>query len=70
MPLEEEGMSWDSKQGWLVPRLVLDARPYLIGFFCRTTVLRKEHESTYYLVHSTGTTAPTLPSTLYLEHST
>ncbi|XP_062332507.1 vascular endothelial growth factor receptor 3 isoform X1 [Osmerus eperlanus] len=54
MPLEEEGMSWDSKQGWLVPRLVLDTRPYLIGFFCRTTVLGKEHESTYYLVHSTG----------------
>ncbi|XP_045068490.1 vascular endothelial growth factor receptor 3 isoform X2 [Coregonus clupeaformis] len=54
MPLEDEGMAWDSKRGWSIPRQTLDSRPFLIGFYCLATLQGIEYRSILYLVHSTG----------------
>uniref|UniRef100_A0A4W5PDN9 Ig-like domain-containing protein n=1 Tax=Hucho hucho TaxID=62062 RepID=A0A4W5PDN9_9TELE len=61
IPLEDEGMVWDSKRGWSIPRQTLDSRPFLIGFYCQATLQGRDYRSTLYLVHSTGKYA--LPST-------
>uniref|UniRef100_A0A6Q2Y100 Vascular endothelial growth factor receptor 3 n=1 Tax=Esox lucius TaxID=8010 RepID=A0A6Q2Y100_ESOLU len=54
MPLEDRGTVWDNKQGWSIPRQTLESRPFLIGFFCQTTLQELEYRSPLYLVHSTG----------------
>ncbi|KAK6297929.1 hypothetical protein J4Q44_G00309840 [Coregonus suidteri] len=52
--LEDEGMVWDSKRGWSIPRQTLDSIPFLFGFYCLATLQGIEYRSILYLVHSTG----------------
>ncbi|XP_045573767.1 vascular endothelial growth factor receptor 3 isoform X1 [Salmo salar] len=54
MPLEDEGMVWDSKRGWSIPRQTLDSRPFIIGIYCQATQQGRDYRSTLYLVQSTG----------------
>ncbi|XP_036799453.1 vascular endothelial growth factor receptor 3 isoform X3 [Oncorhynchus mykiss] len=54
MLLEDEGMVWDSKRGWSIPRQTLDSRPFLIGIYCEATRQGRHYRSTLYLVQSTG----------------
>uniref|UniRef100_A0A8K9XCN6 Vascular endothelial growth factor receptor 3 n=1 Tax=Oncorhynchus mykiss TaxID=8022 RepID=A0A8K9XCN6_ONCMY len=50
----DEGMVWDSKRGWSIPRQTLDSRPFLIGIYCEATRQGRHYRSTLYLVQSTG----------------
>lgn len=52
--LEEEGMRWDNKQGWLVPRLVLAMKAQIFGFICKTSIQGQVHESSLFVVLPTG----------------
>lgn len=51
---EESGLSWSNKQGWSVPRHVIDSSTFFLGFYCTATVNGHEVKSPYYIVHSTG----------------
>ncbi|KAL2077803.1 hypothetical protein ACEWY4_027307 [Coilia grayii] len=52
--MKDSGIAWSNKQGWSVPRHIVDSIPYLFGFYCTAKVDGQEFQSSYYLVHSTG----------------
>nr|XP_046180679.1 vascular endothelial growth factor receptor 3-like isoform X2 [Oncorhynchus gorbuscha] len=54
MPLEDEGMVWDSKRGWSIPRQTLDSRPFLFGLYCQAGLQGRVYRSPHYVVHFTG----------------
>ncbi|KAM8848577.1 vascular endothelial growth factor receptor 3 [Synchiropus picturatus] len=53
-PLEGSSLKWDNKQGWLIPRHVIDSMSMLFGFTCAATLGGKEFQSPHYLIHPTG----------------
>ncbi|KAA8589084.1 hypothetical protein FQN60_010429, partial [Etheostoma spectabile] len=53
-PLETTGMTWDNKQGWSIPRQIVDSVPMLIGILCVATLGGKQYQSPNYLIHATG----------------
>ncbi|XP_031442663.1 vascular endothelial growth factor receptor 3 isoform X2 [Clupea harengus] len=52
--LEDGGIRWNNKRGWSVPRHIIDSIAYLFGFYCIAKVEGQEFQSSYYIVHSTG----------------
>ncbi|KAL4649213.1 vascular endothelial growth factor receptor 3 isoform X1 [Arapaima gigas] len=50
----EKEMTWNNKRGWLVPSHIIQQRPDIIGFFCKTSLNGKNYESASYLVHFSG----------------
>uniref|UniRef100_A0A3Q1F903 Vascular endothelial growth factor receptor 3 n=1 Tax=Acanthochromis polyacanthus TaxID=80966 RepID=A0A3Q1F903_9TELE len=60
-PLEGNGMMWDNKRGWSIPRQIIDSVPMLIGFVCSAMLGGKPYQSANYVIHTTGKTlAPKL----------
>uniref|UniRef100_A0AAQ5XW22 Vascular endothelial growth factor receptor 3 n=1 Tax=Amphiprion ocellaris TaxID=80972 RepID=A0AAQ5XW22_AMPOC len=53
-PLERNGMTWDNKRGWSIPRQIIDSVPMLIGVSCLAMLGGKEYQSANYLIHTTG----------------
>ncbi|KAM3612751.1 uncharacterized protein V6R79_013889 [Siganus canaliculatus] len=53
-PLEKNGLTWDNKQGWTIPRQVIDNVPMLIGVLCLATLGGVQYHSANYLIHPTG----------------
>uniref|UniRef100_A0A672IXP7 Vascular endothelial growth factor receptor 3 n=1 Tax=Salarias fasciatus TaxID=181472 RepID=A0A672IXP7_SALFA len=53
-PLEESGLTWDNKRGWLIPRRIIESAPMLIGITCLATLGGKPYQSINYLIHTTG----------------
>ncbi|XP_039976733.1 vascular endothelial growth factor receptor 3 isoform X2 [Xiphias gladius] len=53
-PLEKSGMKWDNKQGWSIPRQIIDSVPVLTILSCVATLGGKEYQSANYLIHTTG----------------
>ncbi|XP_034739086.1 vascular endothelial growth factor receptor 3 [Etheostoma cragini] len=53
-PVETTGMTWDNKQGWSIPRQIVDSVPMLIGILCVATLGGKQYQSPNYLIHATG----------------
>ncbi|XP_029297748.1 vascular endothelial growth factor receptor 3 isoform X2 [Cottoperca gobio] len=53
-PLETSGLTWDNKQGWTIPREIIDSVPMIIGIVCVATLGGKEFQSPHYLIHVTG----------------
>ncbi|KAK0148071.1 Vascular endothelial growth factor receptor 3 [Merluccius polli] len=51
-PLEMEGLTWNSKQGWTLPMHVLDNM--IISLVCQTTVGDTQYRSSNYLIQITG----------------
>lgn len=54
MPLDGREVTWDNKQGWSIPRWVIDSSPMLISVYCLATLGGKEFQSAVYLIHVTG----------------
>ncbi|KAM9850089.1 vascular endothelial growth factor receptor 3 [Aulostomus maculatus] len=52
--LENNGLTWDNKRGWSIPREFIDSQPLLIGLSCVATLGGKEYQSADYLIHTTG----------------
>uniref|UniRef100_A0A665UV57 Vascular endothelial growth factor receptor 3 n=1 Tax=Echeneis naucrates TaxID=173247 RepID=A0A665UV57_ECHNA len=52
--LEQSGITWDNKQGWSIPRPIIDSATMLIGFHCAATLGGKDYRSTNYLIHNAG----------------
>ncbi|XP_028815749.1 vascular endothelial growth factor receptor 3 isoform X2 [Denticeps clupeoides] len=53
--LEDSGITWNNKQGWTIPRATLDNISISFLFFvCTATLSSITYDSTYYLIHSTG----------------
>ncbi|KAM3867076.1 vascular endothelial growth factor receptor 3 [Diretmus argenteus] len=52
-PLENDGLTWDNKRGWSVPRHILESMPMVIGLVCLATLGDKEYQSNY-LIHIAG----------------
>uniref|UniRef100_A0A8C7J1A1 Vascular endothelial growth factor receptor 3 n=1 Tax=Oncorhynchus kisutch TaxID=8019 RepID=A0A8C7J1A1_ONCKI len=50
----DEGMVWDSKRGWSIPRQTLDSRPFLFGLYCQAGLQGRVYRSPHYVVHFTG----------------
>uniref|UniRef100_A0A665UUX5 Vascular endothelial growth factor receptor 3 n=1 Tax=Echeneis naucrates TaxID=173247 RepID=A0A665UUX5_ECHNA len=48
------GITWDNKQGWSIPRPIIDSATMLIGFHCAATLGGKDYRSTNYLIHNAG----------------
>uniref|UniRef100_A0A3Q1G3D4 Vascular endothelial growth factor receptor 3 n=1 Tax=Acanthochromis polyacanthus TaxID=80966 RepID=A0A3Q1G3D4_9TELE len=53
-PLEGNGMMWDNKRGWSIPRQIIDSVPMLIGFVCSAMLGGKPYQSANYVIHTTG----------------
>nr|XP_057919188.1 vascular endothelial growth factor receptor 3 isoform X2 [Doryrhamphus excisus] len=53
-PLEKNGLKWDNKRGWSIPRHIIDSDPMLIGLSCVASIEGKEYQSANYLIHTTG----------------
>uniref|UniRef100_A0AAY4EPY6 Vascular endothelial growth factor receptor 3 n=1 Tax=Denticeps clupeoides TaxID=299321 RepID=A0AAY4EPY6_9TELE len=52
---EDSGITWNNKQGWTIPRATLDNISISFLFFvCTATLSSITYDSTYYLIHSTG----------------
>ncbi|XP_032410273.1 vascular endothelial growth factor receptor 3 [Xiphophorus hellerii] len=51
--LETRGMKWDNKQGWSIPRYVIDSSPLII-VTCIATLEGKDYSSDNYFIHTTG----------------
>ncbi|XP_068596156.1 vascular endothelial growth factor receptor 3 [Brachionichthys hirsutus] len=54
LPLETNGLAWDNKHGWSIPRQIIDNATMLIGVSCFATLGGKEYQSANYLIHATG----------------
>ncbi|XP_061901702.1 vascular endothelial growth factor receptor 3 isoform X2 [Entelurus aequoreus] len=53
-PLDKNGLTWDNKRGWSIPRHIIDSDPMLIGLACVASIEGKEYQSANYLIHTTG----------------
>ncbi|XP_041846373.1 vascular endothelial growth factor receptor 3 [Melanotaenia boesemani] len=51
--LELNGITWNNKQGWIIPRQVIDTVPMVI-VSCVAKLDGKEYHSANYLMHTTG----------------
>ncbi|XP_056138571.1 vascular endothelial growth factor receptor 3 [Lampris incognitus] len=49
-----DGLIWDNKRGWSIPRHVFDRMPMVISFMCSAMLGDKEYQSTHYLIHNIG----------------
>ncbi|XP_017282147.3 vascular endothelial growth factor receptor 3 isoform X2 [Kryptolebias marmoratus] len=52
-PLEMNGMTWNNKQGWSIPRRIIDSM-HMVIVVCVASLEGKEHHSASYLIHPTG----------------
>ncbi|KAG5263725.1 hypothetical protein AALO_G00267910 [Alosa alosa] len=52
--LKDSETTWNNKQGWSVPRRIIDNIPYLFGFLCTANFEGQEFKSSFYMVHFTG----------------
>lgn len=52
-PLEMSEVTWNNKQGWSIPRHVVDNVPLAL-VACAATLGDKDYQSNNYLIHSTG----------------
>lgn len=52
-PLEMNGMTWNNKRGWSIPRRIIDSVPMVI-VACVASLEGVEYRSASYLIHSTG----------------
>ncbi|XP_076878856.1 vascular endothelial growth factor receptor 3 isoform X2 [Brachyhypopomus gauderio] len=54
VPLEGKEITWSSKQGWSVPRNIVERVSIIFGFFCSITLHSNVYRSSIYLVMETG----------------
>ncbi|XP_063046319.1 vascular endothelial growth factor receptor 3 isoform X2 [Engraulis encrasicolus] len=53
--MTENGMVWNNRRGWAVPRHIVERiMSDLFAFYCTTEVQSQDVHSSYYIVHATG----------------